>query len=1081
MSNDRIKVVGYAKKTTYQGGIEYRNFSPDLVGFQLASDGNTPLFTIGNFSITTNLEPKKSKIFTTNKLSNFVTLTDLGSDLSETIELLKNNAGVYLNFDKTKLNNYALFGSLREFVRVALENIITNWPAALYMYKRYAIEPDYVTTTGNTFQNYTYNISTNTSTFSISTNVINNQYNINYLTNGTLQNTFNESNDLRNLTLNYKSYSVFYDGKEYDIINFNGATQTLNGVIRVQVNGNPFSGLTNGDFTYYIKPNKIKENLFYNGLDDFENFLLNRLVFPKYTALFNFSIKSENGSGILYISETLTWPTQDGYNLDYDTDEYIDYANKLLEITNNYDLTISNLIPRFFVAESITDFDTTFVHLDPLDVETADQKMNKTLTIYGLEYDKINLFITNIKFANTVTYNKLDNTPDVYLKNLARVLGWELISSVLENNLLAQYVLPKESTFAGQSVGLTLVEADVELWRRLILNTPWIWKSKGTRKSIEFLFKFIGTPLGLIQFNEYVYLAENKIDIDGFIDVLDLNNLYSNNYLLKYPVDENGYPNPLPNTSTMYFQNDGLWYRETGGENAGIDITSGNNPHVGPYDGGGKYMNQFRKLIPNVTATTVTSETKTTTTANIFTNYTLGTFSSYSGNTYVDITNPNSSSVSNCFDAITTVIFDPKNRKDETDCGCPTPDALRSLSICVNKKGQANPCVKDIATSKLITPDGYYLFSYYQYNINGTVYKNLNGTPIYNDSEFTDPKCCTQKSGISYFYNKGTGLNSQQSPFVLQNSGYICCQSTNTCGCLVTCKRRIDTNKPTQVVSGNTYVLFTTELGTEEIVSQDGCNCVGQTSKGILSVPVRITEPNTNQSGYGCQLTKAGKEDLSDLTTSLIYKTYEGRANGVIPCTSFYISPRNQKIYYSVINLDDDNGKTISNNTYSSTNQQPPIGRQFAPTVLQRLGSSSKYLKINLGVYTQYDNSLSNNNSIQLINNGTTIRMTSLGQKNLTTPFGPKLGEIIPKFGYIVSDIEIMAADFLDSQISNIIQLQRQVGTIPNSTTNYYYADFNFTSLQDDVYIYLVYDYIDAEQFLKYAEAVGLTQSAAVP
>jgi hypothetical protein len=28
----------------------------------------------------------------------------------------------------------------------------------------------------------------------------------------------------------------------------------------------------------------------------------------------------------------------------------------------------------------------------------------------------------------------------------------------------------------------------------------------------------------------------------------------------------------------MYFQNNGLWYRETGGSNATIDILTGNNP-----------------------------------------------------------------------------------------------------------------------------------------------------------------------------------------------------------------------------------------------------------------------------------------------------------------------------------------------------------------------------------------------------------------------------------------------------------------------------------------------------------------------
>jgi hypothetical protein len=1070
MSNDRIKVAGYSRKTSYQGGIEYRNFSPDLVGFQLASNGNTPLFTIGNFAITTNLEPKKNKIFTTNKLSNFVTLTDLGTDLSETLELLKNNAGVYLNLDKTKLNNYSLFGSLREFVRVSLENIITNWPAALYVDKTYAIEPDFVTLTGYTVQNYNYDIPTNTSKFTVSTNVINNQYNINYLLNGTLENTFNENNDLRNLTLNYESYCLFYNGQEYDIIDFVGAQSVLNGEITITVNGNPFPNITESDISYYIKPNKIKENAFYNSLDDFDAYILNRLVTPKYTSVFNFTIKSDNG-GILYVSETLTWPTTDGYNLDYDTDDYIQYATKLLNLSENYDLSTGNLIVRFLVAESITDFDTTFVHLDPLHEETADQKMNKTLTIYGVEYDKINLFITGIKFANTVTYNKLDNTPDVYLKNLARVLGWELISSVLENNLLKSYLLPKESTYSGQSIGLTIVEADVELWRRLILNTPWIWKSKGTRKSIEFLFKFIGTPLGLIQFNEYIYLAENKIDIDGFVDVLELNNLLDDTGISKYPIDENGYPNPLPNTRTMYFQNDGLWYRETGGDNPNIDITSGNNPHVGPYDGGGKYMNQFRKLIPNLTATTVTSETRTITTANIFTNYTLGTFTQYSGNTFVNITEANSPINSNCHNAVTTVISDPKDRKNETDCGCPTPENLRSLSVCINKKNQINPCTNDVATSQVVSPYGYLMFSYYQYNLDGSVYKDNSGNPIYYNSEFIDPFCCKQRSGKSFFYTKTVDP--------LQ-SGYLCCTPTNTCGCLVTCHRTVSTQIPTITIGTNKYINFISENNTQTVLSDDGCNCVGQTSKGILSIPTKLTLNGI--SGYGCQLTTAGENDMSNPSTSIIYQTYVGRSNGTIPCNGLpSISDKKQKIYYTTINYSSDNGNTITNNSYVSATQQPYFGRNFQPLDLQVLAGDDGII---LGTYEAYENT---NENSQLINNGNTIRMITRGQYGLTSfDFNDsnnvkitKSNLVIPNLLYLVSDTEIPKEEFLN-YVNQAQGLVMNESIVAGTTTKYYYSDFNLTSVGDDVYIYLIYNYVDILTYLKYAEAVGLTQPISV-
>jgi hypothetical protein len=36
--------------------MKYRNFTPDLVGQQSAGGANTPLFTMGNFAITTNMD-----------------------------------------------------------------------------------------------------------------------------------------------------------------------------------------------------------------------------------------------------------------------------------------------------------------------------------------------------------------------------------------------------------------------------------------------------------------------------------------------------------------------------------------------------------------------------------------------------------------------------------------------------------------------------------------------------------------------------------------------------------------------------------------------------------------------------------------------------------------------------------------------------------------------------------------------------------------------------------------------------------------------------------------------------------------
>jgi hypothetical protein len=884
MSHSKVKVVGYAKRTFFDNGIEYRNFSPDLVGVQLASDGGTPLFTMGNFSITTNIEPKSSKIFTTNKFSNFISLVDLDLTLEKTEILLNDNANVNLNLDKSNLKYYALFGSLTEFVRISLEDIIIKWPASLYMTPISQTSAGIVVS-GYTVEDYFYNSLTEISTFKVDTNFINNKFGINFLKNGSIVDTFNETNDLRNLTVNYISYSILHNNREYPIIDFSGSTVLKNDYIFFTVRGNPFSDILSNSFdNYHVKPNNSQVEQFFNSLPDFEAYLLNRQILPIYTANFKFPTKSDEGV-IIYVTETITWPVSDGYNIDFDTTAYVDYATQLLNISTNSDLFSSDLLNRFLVTESISDFDTSPVHLSDLDKDTSGQKMNKTLHIYGRNFDEINNLISGIAFAHTVTYNKQDNTPDAYLKTLASVLGWELISSVLENNLLANYVTTKASTYSGQSVGLTPVDSDIELWRRLILNSPWLWKSKGARKSIEFLLKFIGAPQGLVSFNEYIYKAEAPIDVDLFRQALSLNNLDPDISL--YPIDSNGYPNPLPNTPKSYFQGNGLWYRETGGSGSTIDISTGNNPHLGPYDGGGKFINNFKTLIPNFSAVTISSETTTTSSTNLFTNYNLGTITNYTGDVFVDATNEDGSSLDGCVVVTSTIIEDPKPVDTITDCGCISASDDDSLSICVKLDSSINvntnniPCKNSLTT--LPTEDnelGVYSFSFYQYNPDGSIYMDNLNNPIPNTTFFATKECCSYAGGTPTLFNQIIAGS-------LINSGYICCTNNGKCGCSIACGWLSSTStialpvlSPTYSGPQSEYLIFINNLGQSNVVTPDGCNCIDE-----YTIPIpNITDPFTGQVGYGCQLTKIGLGDIILGVNGVIYKKYNDRKNGLISC-----------------------------------------------------------------------------------------------------------------------------------------------------------------------------------------------------
>ena len=74
---------------------------------------------------------------------------------------------------------------------------------------------------------------------------------------------------------------------------------------------------------------------------------------------------------------------------------------------------------------------------------------------------------------------------------------------------------------------MNMVEAEAEFYRRLVINLVRIYKSKGTRKSIEFFLRFIGAPEPLIKINEHVYKYDDvkKVSSDIDNDIYDLTQL----------------------------------------------------------------------------------------------------------------------------------------------------------------------------------------------------------------------------------------------------------------------------------------------------------------------------------------------------------------------------------------------------------------------------------------------------------------------------------------------------------------------------------------------------------------------------
>ncbi len=620
-----IDVAGYAKRVYYNDNIEYRNFSPNLVGNQSTGlSGDASIFTRGNFSVTTNVSTKVNKIFKQGEFSQYLTLEDVTKD--DGVLTIEKNSRAQLNLDLTDPLQYVWYGSFVEFNRVSLEDIQKRWPAAIYVDNKVG------SVTGNSVTSYNYDGVKGETTFKVNSKYFYNPFLINYTED--YKNAVDNSDDvntLRNLSLSSSKYIIEYGGKEYKITDFTGSTQKTNSDVTIKVEGNPFVTLTNidgsslsteGSLQYLIKPNEVEIETFFSSLSEYQRNILNRNTYPIYKSTFSYPV---NGDGaIIYQEKTVNFPlTKDGYNLNFFDGLYLSFLKRLDDITTSFDLNQTNLMVRKYTAEVINSFDT-IPRGDGDDLINNGQKMTDVLNIYGREFDEVKKYITGIKYAHVVTYNKNNNTPDVLIKDLAKMLGFEGFA-LLESLDINKIFLPSEGVegYSGQTVMSSNKEVETEVYRRIILNIAWLWKSKGTRKAVEYLFRLIGAPESVVVFDEHVYVADKPIDVDEIKRYLRLYNVEYDEDL--FPFDSDGYPKPPLNTNTLYYQSFGGWYRRTGGNSPGIDLTEGNNPHVGKYDGGDAYIRQFTDIIPRFSPETNVKETNVVV-DNVFINHNNGIF-----------------------------------------------------------------------------------------------------------------------------------------------------------------------------------------------------------------------------------------------------------------------------------------------------------------------------------------------------------------------------------------------------------------------------------------------------------------------
>ena len=478
-------------------------FSDDIVGLQTVDGGG---LTQGNFEFTTSVVEKVNRSFNTGVFSTPISLDDLNVDgLLESRVIAAKNYRVYPNYDISEVTNFTLYGSLQKRFSASVTKIINYFPAAIQVDKTY-----YDYSTANTANNISYDVEENLTTFTVDVTRFKNPFDIDYSVNATRNISVRplEVSPLRNLTTQYSKYALYINDMETEFLmyDFTPSTKLSAGTVTFVVNGNPFSGVSATTDSIVIKPSKFEtEKAFQDPFDEVEDFLLNRLVSPKYTATFQVPVSDDDGK-FQILNDSVTWAIDGLWNIDIRTNKFENYLNKLNQIAENLDDFKTNLISRFLTTAAFHEFDT------------EDQKVEKVLQIYGRSFDETKKFIDALGYITSVNYLPKDDIPSQLLYNLALTLGWNTDISPITNNDFLESVFgtKNQSIYPGQTRDKTPNELNYQFYRNLILNSAYLFKTKGTKNAVQWVMRSIGAPDALVEFNEIVYLADGPINMDQF-------------------------------------------------------------------------------------------------------------------------------------------------------------------------------------------------------------------------------------------------------------------------------------------------------------------------------------------------------------------------------------------------------------------------------------------------------------------------------------------------------------------------------------------------------------------------------------
>lgn len=300
------------------------------------------------------------------------------------------------------------------------------------------------------------------------------------------------------LNVNFREFEnfIFYSSAEERINNF------FYKVGLVEYYNNELDILNT--YTGSLVSNKIKVQFLRDkvvtGFDEFEKWLYYETTGSNfYTTQTTSSIVPYPKIELDVTASIYNIATKEGkYNL-YSSGsvEAEEWYSRVVELAQNYDLknynSLNKAIPEYLREDTENDQFTTFVNM------------------IGQHFDVMYLYTDHLIKKNIRKENPKDGLSQDLIFEATRNLGWTLSNGTQAKDLW-EYALGVSGsgdpiwtgkTTTNKYLARTDEERTKEVWRRILNNLPYIYKTKGTARSVKALLSAYGIPQTILTIREF--------------------------------------------------------------------------------------------------------------------------------------------------------------------------------------------------------------------------------------------------------------------------------------------------------------------------------------------------------------------------------------------------------------------------------------------------------------------------------------------------------------------------------------------------------------------------------------------------